>query len=116
MKYLKRYENFTPKNLNRDVNAPIEYKQVKYWLTYTTIFGDTEEPEDADERGLHTEPVLGSIEDLLRLCKIYGINKDFQTENTDYKTGDVTIYELHIKTPEDEEISKELKNYIKSKI
>ena len=113
MKHLKTFENFTPKKLDRDIVAPIEYKQIKYWLTYSKAYVNSVK---ADEHGLQTEPVIGSIEDLLTTCQIYGINKKFEAEDKDFKTGDSTIYTLHIKTKDNKDIPKELKKYIQDKL
>jgi len=113
---LETYETFTPKTVNRDKNAPLEYKQVKYWVTYATVFGDTENPEDYDEQGMQTEPVVGTLEDALACANIYGINKDLESgEDTDMKSGDRTIYMFHIETLNKED-NQAMLDLIKSKL
>lgn len=113
---LATYETFTPKVVDRDKSAPLEYKQVKYWVTYATIFGTTENPEDYDEQGMQTEPVLGSVEDALACASIYGINKDLESsEDTDMRSGDKTVYMFHIETL-DKEDNQAMLDLIKSKL
>lgn len=113
-----RFESFRPKNVERrNVNAPMEYKLLKYAITYYSVTpGEAEDDEHEEDHGFEVDWTEGTFEDIKRIARDYGIYQDTNIhsnswdshgETTNYRTGEFTVYTLLVKHINDKPLNKE---------
>lgn len=118
---LFRFESFVPKNLKRHENAPIEYRQYLYVLTYQKTLPEVE--DDFSDQGTEIEETLASVEEIEKVARDYGTNMKCSENNweshpttTDYRTGEETSWSLHIRKADKTSLSKEESEFFKDLI
>lgn len=115
-KYYNFLETFVPKRIedrSNDVNMPYMYKKYKYSITSNTIYPDNDHG-DFDESDT-LEKDIDTLEDILMIAKHrYYIGKEWESSSpdTDYITGNITYYNLHINHVDNTQLTDEEKDYI----